>query len=506
MSRSQSFWIIFCLVVVGVGLRAYDITLRSLWFDEAFSWRLIQFPFSEMIDRIQADVHPPLYYIVLKGWTYVFGSSVLALRSFSVLCAGASIVSAYIFAASAFYSRRAGVFAATLIAISPWAISYATEARMYPLGMVFALLSSYLLLRAVRRPGALWFGLYALCISALAYTHYFGLFTIAAQGLFVVGVLIVTTKWRVGEMLQSRIFWGMSAALICFLALYSVWIPTFLSQRSQVEASYWVPALSAHSVPDTIYKIIAPTTAEIRYRNGAAFVSLLPLIFVVCFCLYCGLRYKKSDGTWLTLSLFIIPFLFAVGISLVGRSIYNDRFLAFAGVFLFIIVARTVDSISPARVRAVVFGFIVLGLVGSFFLYGKELDIARRPGAQSATAYIFNKRAPGEKIIVNSPYVFFPILHYAKEEFGSNDSVFLYSTSDSLSHFSGAPILRQEDVVYERDALLYAGTVWVIETTGFSGQPFEAPAGWQEVSRKAFREVFVYQGDIIVREFAVKPL
>ena len=506
MSRSQSFWIIFCLIVISIGLRTYDITVRSLWFDEAFSWRLIQFPVAEMITRIQADVHPPLYYIVLKGWAYVFGSSVLALRSFSILCAVASIVGAYIFTTYAFYSRRAGVLAAALLALSPWAISYATEARMYTLGMVFTLLSSYALLRAVRKPEAVWFGVYALCISALAYTHYFGFFTIASQGIFALGTLIAMTKWRIGEILQEKLFWGMSAALIGFFALYAVWIPTFLSQRSQVEASYWVPDLSVHSVPDTLYKIIAPTTTEIQYRDGAALISLLPLTLVLFVCLYLGIRYRRAEGVWLTLSLFVVPFLCAIGVSLVGRSIYNDRFLAFAGIFLFIIAARAIDSISSIRVRLPVFGFVVFGLIGSFLSYRNELDIGNRPGAQSAVAHAFNMRAPGEKVIVSSPYVFFPVLHYAKERFGAADSVVLYSTSDSFSHFSGAPILRQEDVVYERDVAAYTGRVWIVETTGFSGKPFEAPAGWQELSRKVFREVFVYQGDIIVREFSIKPL
>src|SRR3990167_1194317 len=74
MPRSKSWTriILFLIVLLGVALRAYQVTMRSLWFDEAFSWRLIQFPWVEMLTRASQDVHPPFYYILLKGWRYIF--------------------------------------------------------------------------------------------------------------------------------------------------------------------------------------------------------------------------------------------------------------------------------------------------------------------------------------------------------------------------------------------------------------------------------------------------
>src|SRR3989338_11107154 len=84
MIRRQTAGLLGVIVLLGVALRSYHLGARGLWFDEAFSWRLIQFPLPELPTRAAADVHPPLYYILLKLWASIFDTSLLSLRLFSV--------------------------------------------------------------------------------------------------------------------------------------------------------------------------------------------------------------------------------------------------------------------------------------------------------------------------------------------------------------------------------------------------------------------------------------
>ncbi len=44
------------LVLVGLGIRGHHLSARSLWFDEAFCWRLTEFPVPEMIRRVGLDM------------------------------------------------------------------------------------------------------------------------------------------------------------------------------------------------------------------------------------------------------------------------------------------------------------------------------------------------------------------------------------------------------------------------------------------------------------------
>ena len=41
---------------------------------------MTRLPVPEMIRWVQADVHPPLYYLILKAWTGIFGTSEAGLR------------------------------------------------------------------------------------------------------------------------------------------------------------------------------------------------------------------------------------------------------------------------------------------------------------------------------------------------------------------------------------------------------------------------------------------
>ncbi len=503
MSRTRIFWILISIVMIGIAFRSFQLTGRSMWFDEAFSWRLIQFPFSEMIARDAADVHPPLYYIVLQGWAYVFGSSLFAIRSFSVASAAVSLVGAYLFAAYAFRSKRAGIYAATVLALSPWAISYGWEARMYPLGMVFAVFSSFALLHGLREKSFWWFGAYGVLAAALAYTHYFGFFTIASHALFVLAVLVKSTRWRIGELMHAKIFWASILAACFALLLYVPWIPTFLEQRAQVQASYWVPPLSITSVPDTFYQLFVPSTGLVPHHGYILIVSLFPLAGTLLLWAYSIVRFKKSDGVWFTVVLAVIPMLFAIVISLGGRSLYNDRFFAFTGIFILILLAYVVSTIKRPIVRRVVFIGTIVALIFSFTQYWNDLDIKNKGGSHAATRYTFTHRENGDKILVSSPFIYFAVLHYATEEFDAKDVPRLYSDTGELSHFSGGPILMQADIAGPLDIVGYTKTVWVIDTTGFGEEEFIAPSNWTEQSRETFPEVFTYQGDIIVREFTI---
>src|SRR5688572_12056019 len=72
-----------------------NIARASIWHDESFTAMLISYDWGEPVRRAALDVHPPLYYFILKVWTAAFGSSLLAMRSLSALCMLGVIVAGY---------------------------------------------------------------------------------------------------------------------------------------------------------------------------------------------------------------------------------------------------------------------------------------------------------------------------------------------------------------------------------------------------------------------------
>jgi uncharacterized membrane protein len=150
MKFIKDYYIIITIVIIGIALRLYHNTDISLWHDEAFSALYIKYPWSEMMYRIGLDVHPPLYYIALRLWHYIFGDSLLALRSFSVLFGVGIIPLSYLFVKETFQNHKAALWTALLIAVNPFQIQYVTEVRMYTFGAFFALLAAYLLVKALK--------------------------------------------------------------------------------------------------------------------------------------------------------------------------------------------------------------------------------------------------------------------------------------------------------------------------------------------------------------------
>src|SRR3989338_10316308 len=133
MTHRKALIILSAVAVTVTLLEILNLTKVSLWHDESFSALLMRYDFSEMIARIKMDVHPPLYYIVLRGWADIFTNSLFSLRMFSVFFSFLSILGVYLFINKAFKNRSLALFTSLLYALSYFQIQYAMEARMYSL-------------------------------------------------------------------------------------------------------------------------------------------------------------------------------------------------------------------------------------------------------------------------------------------------------------------------------------------------------------------------------------
>ena len=83
-------------MLLAAGLRVYVLDHQSLWADEIFSLTTTDpaLPFRQFWDRVIADTHPPVYYLLLRLSSTAFGQSEIAARApsalFGVLTIGAA--------------------------------------------------------------------------------------------------------------------------------------------------------------------------------------------------------------------------------------------------------------------------------------------------------------------------------------------------------------------------------------------------------------------------------
>ena len=171
-------------VVAGAGLRVLNLGAESLWVDEAWSIQAASKPVDEIAAWTATDVHPPLYYWLLHFWIAFAGPSEAGARLLSAILSTLTILALYRLAARLF-EPRVGLAAAALLAVSPFHIAAAQEARMYALLALLGVLSMDSFLRLIdpaTRRRAITGVVYAIVTALALYTHVYAFFCTGGAG------------------------------------------------------------------------------------------------------------------------------------------------------------------------------------------------------------------------------------------------------------------------------------------------------------------------------------
>jgi uncharacterized membrane protein len=145
---------------------------------------------------VQDPQHSPLYYGLARLWAGLFGDSVWVIRSLSAFASLLVFPCLYWLCLELFELRRVAWVALTIVAVSPFHVLYAQEARQYSLWTVTILLSSAALLWALRLHMKRAWALYGASVAVGMYTHgLFGL-VIIAHGVYVIGNRLAQTGWK----------------------------------------------------------------------------------------------------------------------------------------------------------------------------------------------------------------------------------------------------------------------------------------------------------------------
>jgi Dolichyl-phosphate-mannose-protein mannosyltransferase len=173
------------IVLLSWGLLIWQLGQRSLWVDEFLTLQMIQGTPQEVIAAAMADLHPPLYFLALRGWTAWVGSSDFALRWFSI---GIAIVGLALMSqvAQRWAGPRAAVPATLLLGTAPAFIEFGRMARYYSLLLTLSLLCTIFLLDALDHNNRKRWAAYVLTGLALLYTFYLSGTLLIAQGLVIV--------------------------------------------------------------------------------------------------------------------------------------------------------------------------------------------------------------------------------------------------------------------------------------------------------------------------------
>ena len=372
------------IIALGAFLRLYRIGANGLWIDEAFSVWMGRQPVGQMLDwLVRIDQHPPLYYLLLHLWMRL-GDGEAVVRAFSALCSTLTIPAIYLLGRR-LAGRRVGLLAALILAVSPFHVYFAQEARMYALLALNASLALYALARLLADPRAAalapgrqlvdfwrawrathrrpplraietdlaWLA-YVVFTTATLLTHNTAVFFPLAANLFILGSLTIrrapppsSSRPLVSLSLHLPSLRNWLLAQAGLLLLWSPWLPAFISQSLGVYRDFWLPVPTLETVAGTVGAFVGgllPLPLPVIYAFGA-FCTALVLLGLFHF------RRKPVRAAFL-LAVFATPILGEWLVSL-WRPIFYERTLIWASLPLYVLLGVGICGFEPqGRVRS----------------------------------------------------------------------------------------------------------------------------------------------------------
>ncbi len=129
--------ILLLILLIAFAVRVYRLDAQSLWWDEGISLHLATSSLAQMWSDRAQRLHPPGYFILLKGWLSLVGVSAFTGRYLSVLASWMQVTAVY--ATSRYWfaklpqGKRIIWLSTLLITFSPLSIIYGQETRVYAL-------------------------------------------------------------------------------------------------------------------------------------------------------------------------------------------------------------------------------------------------------------------------------------------------------------------------------------------------------------------------------------
>ena len=215
------------LLIVLHFVRIFD---NNFWGDEAYTIRLSQMNFTEMLMETAADVHPPLYYFIVQLFCKLFGYSgaVYHLASLVPYVIGVVVALTVIWK---WFGMEASILFILLSSLLETAVTYNVEVRMYSWGALFLLLSFLALYRIFTRNQTKDYVCFVLFSLGTAYTHYYCLISVAFFYIVLIGLALVKRK----EYFKRTLI-----ACLVTVAAYLPWLIALIQTLRRTMGDFWM--------------------------------------------------------------------------------------------------------------------------------------------------------------------------------------------------------------------------------------------------------------------------
>ncbi len=307
---AAAWWPLAALVVGAAALRLSTLDVQSFWYDEAYV--PVHTLHASLGATLRAVVHrentPPLWYVLVWGWSRIFGTGEVALRLPSALAGVATVAVAWGIGWE-LAGRRAAIATAALVATNPLLVWYSQEARAYGLFVALTALSMWCWLRADADPTPGRLIAFAASGAAALATHYFAVFLLAPM---CVWLLRKRERWK-------AVLPAVAAVGAAGVAL----VPLALAQGGH--GTQWIGEWALASRLEAIPQYYLTGYSGAPLGHGVELLVAFTILVGMGYGLWRALTPRESDAALLALGLAACGVLIPAAMAVAGADYLAPR-------------------------------------------------------------------------------------------------------------------------------------------------------------------------------------
>jgi len=325
------------LCVVRLGGRPY-------FGDEISAIEMTRGSLGQTIEAVGRDVHPPVYFVLLKGFRSIVGERGWALRLLSAVFAIAAFP--FLWAIATRFFGRSAAIPVWLLATSSFTVFASRFIRYYSLGLLESAAATYLLLLLLERPSRrLWIAYGAVIVLSL-YTFYLSVIIMAAHAI----VFYVAWRREPRRLVPPLIV----LAAACFL--FIPWATVLARQVEQLRAAETVGGILTGTATQIVYTLYAFAAGDSISPFALPFSAAM-VVFYAVLSVY-GVRMVWRNRSTRSLAVpamaglaLAVPAAMRLAGMMHEPAIFLPVRLLFAAPFFIMIIACGLLAIGDRRVR-----------------------------------------------------------------------------------------------------------------------------------------------------------
>lgn len=385
------------ILLVAVTVIAVNLTLlytQSIRLDESQSIWVATKPIHALLRYVAQDVHTPGYFILLHFWTQIFGIDVSITRMLSLLFFVMTVPVVYKITRT-YGDKKIALLTLLLFSSSPFLLWFTLETRMYTMLLFVTTLHTLLFLLMI--DGGFKQKKLSFFITTVAglYTHYFFLFFLAAQSIY---IFLKHSKYALRYMALV-----MSAFLI-----FGAWITYVFTLGAAVNAAPVIPAPDSYAVFGSFINFLFGFQSV---QVQTALIALWPLLVIILFFIFTrknhiSIRHKEY---FFIMSFFPVFLTFLLSFF---KPVFLPRYLIFITPSLFLLLAWFMLQVFRRSVSFVSCALIIMMIV-SLIIQNTSAANPVREDYENVANFLNTYVTPFDIVAVSAPFTIYPVeYHY----------------------------------------------------------------------------------------------